>query len=178
MTMLFTERLGSCVGSTANGGTGTANTGSVWAFGNVGQTPNTHHWRPTGWNGNKDSGNVVPPPAGYVYDPNAPPISTGTWAQNNVPYTLVEPAFGIYTSVNTSGTADLGWVTATPPFQVQPISATNGNCNYHIPSSPHDGGINVLLADGSVKFVSSSVSAATWWFAIMPNDGHSLGADW
>lgn len=44
--------------------------------------------------------------------------------------------------------------------------------------SPHSGGINVCLADGSVRFLSSSVSATTWAQACDPQDGVPLGSDW
>jgi prepilin-type N-terminal cleavage/methylation domain-containing protein/prepilin-type processing-associated H-X9-DG protein len=66
-------------------------------------------------------------------------------------------------------------------FQVQPtwqntnLSAT---CDYRLPSSPHTGGINVGMADGSVRFVSDGVSTATWWAACTPNGGEILGSDW
>ncbi len=39
-------------------------------------------------------------------------------------------------------------------------------------------GIQVLLMDGSVRAVSSSVSLPTWTRAIVPNDGLTLGNDW
>jgi hypothetical protein len=38
--------------------------------------------------------------------------------------------------------------------------------------------MNVALADGSVRFVSASVSQATWTNALLPNDGNVLGSDW
>ena len=30
-------------------------------------------------------------------------------------------------------------------------------------SSNHPGGVNVLMADGSVKFVKNTINQATWW---------------
>jgi prepilin-type N-terminal cleavage/methylation domain-containing protein len=44
--------------------------------------------------------------------------------------------------------------------------------------SGHLGGMNVCLGDGSVRFVSSAVSAATWAEACDPRDGAMLGNDW
>jgi len=44
--------------------------------------------------------------------------------------------------------------------------------------SPHAGGIQVGMGDGSVKFVSGGVSQATWWAACTPAQGDLLGSDW
>jgi len=44
--------------------------------------------------------------------------------------------------------------------------------------SPHTGGINAALGDGSVKFVSGNVSQATWFAACTPQTGDILGSDW
>jgi prepilin-type N-terminal cleavage/methylation domain-containing protein/prepilin-type processing-associated H-X9-DG protein len=45
-------------------------------------------------------------------------------------------------------------------------------------TSPHTGGINVGLGDGSVRFVSGSISGATWLAACTPAGGEVLGSDW
>jgi len=45
-------------------------------------------------------------------------------------------------------------------------------------TSPHTGGINAGLGDGSVRFVSSGVSGATWFAACTPASGETLGSDW
>jgi len=65
-------------------------------------------------------------------------------------------------------------------FQVQPAPnpATTSSCNNVIPSSGHSGGMNILLMDGSVRFLSQSVSNATWWAACTPNGADVLGSDW
>jgi prepilin-type processing-associated H-X9-DG protein len=60
-------------------------------------------------------------------------------------------------------------------FQVQPKP---GQCNPALPQSPHTGGINVGMADGSVRFVNQAISPLTWYSACTPNGGEVLGADW
>jgi prepilin-type processing-associated H-X9-DG protein len=44
--------------------------------------------------------------------------------------------------------------------------------------TPHTGGINVGMGDGSVRALSPSVSAATWFAACTPSAGDILGNDW
>ena len=43
---------------------------------------------------------------------------------------------------------------------------------------PHTGGAQVSLMDGSVRFVSTSMSQATVNLALCPNDGGVMGTDW
>jgi prepilin-type N-terminal cleavage/methylation domain-containing protein len=61
-------------------------------------------------------------------------------------------------------------------FQVQPNFINT--CDPSRAQSPHSQGINVGLGDGSVRFVSQSVSANTWAHACDPRDGNPLGSDW
>jgi prepilin-type N-terminal cleavage/methylation domain-containing protein/prepilin-type processing-associated H-X9-DG protein len=61
-------------------------------------------------------------------------------------------------------------------FQVKPTSF--GTCDPSRAQSAHTGGMNVCLADGSVRFVSAAVSATTWANACDPRDGNTLGSDW
>jgi prepilin-type N-terminal cleavage/methylation domain-containing protein len=44
--------------------------------------------------------------------------------------------------------------------------------------SPHTAGINVGLGDGSVRFVSQSISGVTFVAATTPSGGETLGSDW
>jgi prepilin-type N-terminal cleavage/methylation domain-containing protein/prepilin-type processing-associated H-X9-DG protein len=61
-------------------------------------------------------------------------------------------------------------------FQVQP-DWLNG-CDSTRAQSPHTGGINVCLGDGSVRYVSGTISAATWAKACDPQDGATMPTDW
>jgi len=45
-------------------------------------------------------------------------------------------------------------------------------------TSPHTGGINVGMGDGSVRFVNGAISPSTWFAACTPNAGDLLGSDW
>jgi prepilin-type N-terminal cleavage/methylation domain-containing protein len=60
------------------------------------------------------------------------------------------------------------------PQVAPPIQA----CNPRFVQAYNQGGIQVLMVDGSVKGVSPSVSQLTWAYAIMPDDGQVLGGDW
>ena len=60
-------------------------------------------------------------------------------------------------------------------FQVQP---SMGNCDPNRASTPHPGGMQVALADGSVRTLAAGMNAQTWWNACMPDDGIPLGSDW
>src|SRR4051812_18897971 len=79
--------------------------------------------------------------------------------------------------------ADASWPQPTGPnaiFQVRPPGIT---CPYpdgsqYRPTSPHTGGINVGLGDGSVRFVAQGVTANTWWAALTRDGREVLGSDW
>jgi prepilin-type processing-associated H-X9-DG protein len=61
-------------------------------------------------------------------------------------------------------------------WQQQPV--WNVNCHPYLYNSPHTGGMNVLLGDGSVRLLSPGMSARTWDYAWQPADGMVLGSDW
>jgi prepilin-type N-terminal cleavage/methylation domain-containing protein/prepilin-type processing-associated H-X9-DG protein len=72
------------------------------------------------------------------------------------------------------------WGTGSGPqsiFQVQPTPFLS-NCDPARASSGHTGGMNVALADGSVRTLAAGMSGATWWAACTPNGGEVLGSDW
>ncbi len=44
--------------------------------------------------------------------------------------------------------------------------------------TPHTGGINVAMGDGSVRLVAQAVSPTTWWHAMTCDQNDVLGPDW
>jgi prepilin-type N-terminal cleavage/methylation domain-containing protein len=72
--------------------------------------------------------------------------------------------------------ASPGWATGpTSKFQVAPSPAT---ADPTLAQTPHMAGMQVALADGSVRSLSPAMSGATWWAACTPNGGEVLGSDW
>ena len=60
-------------------------------------------------------------------------------------------------------------------FQLAPKVA---DCNPHVPNSFYQNCILVALGDGSVRFLSGTVSESTFWSAVTPAGGEVLGGDW
>jgi prepilin-type N-terminal cleavage/methylation domain-containing protein len=67
------------------------------------------------------------------------------------------------------------WESSAVPFYTNPL---RGYCQPHVPTSPHSGIMVCGLGDGSVRFVSTSVTGTTWRNACIPDDGNPLGSDW
>ena len=49
--------------------------------------------------------------------------------------------------------------------------------DYSNAQSAHSGGVNTLMADGSVKFIKSSVAIQTWWGLGTRNGGEVISSD-
>jgi prepilin-type processing-associated H-X9-DG protein len=71
----------------------------------------------------------------------------------------------------------LDWyeVPNTLMFQDQPLDK---DCDNWRAQSGHVGGMNVALADGSVRLVHASISQQSWTAALLPRDGQQPGEDW
>jgi prepilin-type N-terminal cleavage/methylation domain-containing protein len=92
------------------------------------------------------------------------------WADSN---SVWRPGFNLGSS---KGGGGLTAYPAAPMFQVQPNYINN--CNYQLPQGIHTGGIMLGIGDGSVRFLTGSVTAATWASATDPRDGVPLGSNW
>jgi prepilin-type N-terminal cleavage/methylation domain-containing protein len=65
-------------------------------------------------------------------------------------------------------------------FQTQPTpwNGSGSKCDPFRAQSPHSSGMNVCVADGSVRFVASSIPGAVWWAALTPSGDETLPGDW
>ena len=61
-------------------------------------------------------------------------------------------------------------------FHINPIPF--GTCDPSRAQSPHTGGMNCALGDGSTRFVTAGISPTTWALACDPRDGTPLPSDW
>jgi type II secretory pathway pseudopilin PulG len=79
------------------------------------------------------------------------------------PYTPVT-AWGVFTAPGSAVPSQVG----VGPYQG----------DYQLPQAGHTGVVQVAMADGSARGVSSGVTPATWYFALLPDDLQTLGSDW
>lgn len=102
------------------------------------------------------------------------------WGYDQAPFIIPNAPAGLRT-LRRSSFADVGDImpdAANPPtvtFQVRPTIA---DCDPRMPQTPFDNGLLVGLADGSIRTVRFGVSPATFWAAVTPAGGETLGADW
>ena len=97
------------------------------------------------------------------------------------------------TATSTSSNSGRSWSTAYPPYSVinaythfgapNSLACSNENTTWGGPSaslpptSNHPGGVNVCMADGSVKFFKNTINLATWWALGTRNGGEVISAD-
>jgi prepilin-type N-terminal cleavage/methylation domain-containing protein len=114
----------------------------------------------------RDGGNAWAYGAPRVFPwlpPPMPPARTG-----------FGPAFAVRTFAAIGAPDAIG---ERSKFQVRP-TPLQGNCDPTRASTPHVSGIQVGLADGSVRTLAPSMSGATWWAAVTPSGREVLGSDW
>ena len=108
--------------------------------------------------------------------PTSGTIATSTWYHSNSwmrPIVCTNASFKEPWNIPASAP---GGYSQCLKFQVQPM--WNNGCDSSRAQSGHTQGINVCLGDGSVRFVSAGVSAATWANVCHPADGLVVGNDW
>jgi prepilin-type N-terminal cleavage/methylation domain-containing protein len=91
--------------------------------------------------------------------PNKPSGNIWAWGWDR----YCGPVFGTVIGPQT-------WLQNPNPWQT--------NCNPLYASSPHTGGMNAAIGDGSVRFLAQGMSPNTFWIAMVPNDGLPMPSDW
>jgi prepilin-type N-terminal cleavage/methylation domain-containing protein/prepilin-type processing-associated H-X9-DG protein len=135
---------------------------------------------------------VVPPDGAEQYNAfdNVPAVMAGLQACNQ---TWLTSAPGDQFFANTRGdrwgwgtTGNSMFNTVVPPNSQQyQWSACRFGCefcntdatNYTNATSFHPGGVNVCMADGSVKFIKDSINMQTWWSLGTRNGGEVISSD-
>jgi prepilin-type N-terminal cleavage/methylation domain-containing protein/prepilin-type processing-associated H-X9-DG protein len=148
-TVLFAEKLAYCPGSVRNAGVNFSGSNAAQQHGGTWWMRGVFH---------------------------ASQGAPGTSSSDSYPADRLSAIFG-----GGRGRDNTRWYTGVnAKFLVQPRNATTtgGHCDRGVASSPHSGGINVGLGDGSVRFVSGSVDPNAWWFALTPAGGEVLTANW
>jgi prepilin-type N-terminal cleavage/methylation domain-containing protein len=95
----------------------------------------------------------------------------GSW---NVPWMAIF-AYGnrAGTQGYSSNSGPAGVVGAASKFQSQPNPWATA-CNPSMAASPHTGGIQVGLGDGSVRTIATSIDPTTWWALCTPSGGETV----
>jgi prepilin-type N-terminal cleavage/methylation domain-containing protein/prepilin-type processing-associated H-X9-DG protein len=127
---------------------------------------------------------------GIIHGGNANPNTgnpTGDGGDDSFPADSLSPVFAGGDS--NFAPFKINFATTTGPasmFQLRPEdflntanpNTTPGGCDPKRASSPHAEGMNVTLADGSVRFLGENLSPNTWWIALVPNDSLPMPDDW
>jgi len=103
---------------------------------------------------------------GYTWCDNLPRLALYSWYYHN---------FGLDPNNNPN---TLMFQDNPDPNYVDPPGGPFLGCDNWRAQSAHRGGMNVCLADGSVRVVTPAISQQTWTNALLPRDGQILGSDW
>jgi prepilin-type N-terminal cleavage/methylation domain-containing protein/prepilin-type processing-associated H-X9-DG protein len=106
------------------------------------------------------------------------PAGGGEWARSTREFNYYERMWSQSTDPVTGAALNPHVACDQTPLLWQQQPVWNRSCNPYVYNSPHSGGMNVGLADGSVRFLAPSITPTTWGNAINPKDGQVLGPDW
>jgi prepilin-type N-terminal cleavage/methylation domain-containing protein len=157
-TIMFTEKYAQC--TNALFAPPNFNGGNYWAYcsvGNNGPDPSQY----AGFAAGFPSATGCLPDTSPIY----PAVAVTFWDQPPSPLAF---APGLMISIGPG---------AKPVFSPNPYTGPTSQCDPRVASTAHVA-MQVGMADGSVRGVNSGVSGATWWAALTPAGGETLGPDW
>ncbi|HEY7426910.1 MAG TPA: DUF1559 domain-containing protein [Gemmataceae bacterium] len=79
----------------------------------------------------------------------------------------------LYPVTSGSPPTSLANIAKKETFQLAPL-----DCIRSVAQTPHQSGMQVALADGSVRNLAGSIAPTTYWGAVTPSAGEILGDDW
>jgi prepilin-type N-terminal cleavage/methylation domain-containing protein/prepilin-type processing-associated H-X9-DG protein len=105
--------------------------------------------------------------------------SVSSWEWSNIPQTSI-PAFSVPGWRPSSSSTVSDSIGPQSKFVVQPPGPwiLNKNCNMRIAQSPHSGGMNVGMGDGSVRWLNQSIDPNVWWALCTANGGEVIPGDY
>jgi prepilin-type processing-associated H-X9-DG protein len=108
------------------------------------------------------------------------------WQHNNYMIGFMS-LFALGNRAGTAGYSAQGRVGGTQPyvgrvgpgsrFQVAPNPYETA-CDVTLAQTAHGGGMQVGMADGSVRSVSGGIGGQTWWQVLTPNGGDVVNPEW
>jgi prepilin-type N-terminal cleavage/methylation domain-containing protein len=153
-TILFAEKYAQCNNTTfSTTGSPVSDGGNYWAYAGTGTGDFS---QVAGYNASTNLGTLP------MSVPVFPFFATTIW--DMPPSTLASTMISI-------GPA------SKPIYQPQPYTGPQSQCDPRAASTAHPA-LQAGLADGSVRSISNVVSGQTWWAAVTPNGGETLGNDW
>jgi prepilin-type N-terminal cleavage/methylation domain-containing protein/prepilin-type processing-associated H-X9-DG protein len=109
---------------------------------------------------------------GYVVQPSSGPGSVNQkgfrWCENLSGFSLINTIVP-----PSSGQWSFGWCA----LRGTSINSNASDGQYQNVNSNHPGGANVLLADGSARFIKSTIAMTTWWALGTRNGGEVISSD-
>jgi prepilin-type N-terminal cleavage/methylation domain-containing protein/prepilin-type processing-associated H-X9-DG protein len=104
--------------------------------------------------------------------------AVSSWEWSNIPQTSI-PAFAVPGWRPSSSSTVSDAVGPQSKFIVQPKGpwVLNTACNQRITQSPHSGGMNVGMGDGSVRFLAATIDANVWWALCTANGGEVIAGN-
>lgn len=152
-TVIFADKLANCTSPNLNDYNGGSN---AWA------------WNPTP--------RGAPTTGGNYLDQNQPFFACIWGSYNSSANSWMYFDMNGYTNNGVQGSYVYTPITGTP--QGPSVPWNSGYCDARIASSYHPAGVNVGLADGSVRAVSYTINMFTWWYSLTPQGGEVLPTDW
>src|SRR5262249_23645445 len=95
------------------------------------------------------------------------------WANNDGVADQWSPVFGVTNAACSGNQLYKVSTSQYPQFSPNPPKSRD----VALPSTYHEA-ITVLMGDGAVRNISPSVTQATWFEALTPDSGNTLGSDW